>query len=143
MKTKYLSMAIAAAFNFAISFLYQNHESLLRASGLIYSGIIILLAIFVLLVSYCISEMAAFKEFSQKPKGEPLLTERSVYTLLTVIILALSGLAIYQVTSVQSKEVRVQAFNHPIKVPRGWKEVPTNDPRKAQKCSLKSIRVSL
>ncbi|MCW5821667.1 MAG: hypothetical protein KIT34_02630 [Cyanobacteria bacterium TGS_CYA1] len=124
-------MAIAAAFNFAISFLYQNHESLLRASGLIYSGVVILLAIFVLLVSYCISEMAAFKEFSQKPKAQPLLTERAIYTLLTVIILALSGLAIYQVSSIHSKEVRVQAFNHPIKVPDGWKEVPTKDPRKA------------
>jgi len=132
-KTKYfiVLMTIAASFNFGISYLYQNHESLLRASGLIYSGIVILLAIFVLLVSYCISEMASLREASPKPKSQTLLSERSVYTLLTVIILALSGLAIYQVSSIHSVEIKVQAFNHPIKVPREWKEVATGDPRKA------------
>lgn len=126
-------MAIAASFNFAISYLYQNHESLLRASGLIHSGIVILLAIFVLLVSYCISEMATFKEPSQKPKTQPLLSERSVYTLLTVIILALSGLAIYQVSSIQSVQLQVQAFKHPVVVPTDWKLVPSApdaDPRR-------------
>ncbi|MBP7862046.1 hypothetical protein KA183_10210 [bacterium] len=122
-------MAIAAAFNFGISYFYQNHESLLRASGLIYSGIVILLAIFILLVSYCISEMAAFKEAKQKPKGQPLLSERSVYTLLTVIILALSGLAIYQLSSINSTKRDFAVFTHPVQVPSNWKEIPSNDPR--------------
>lgn len=121
---------IAAVFNFGISYFYQNHEALLRASGLIYSGIVILLAIFVLLVSYCISEMADAAKTEDIPKkGAKLLSERAVYTLLTVIILALSGLAIYQVSSVDTVKKDIGVFKHPVSVPADWKEVPGTNPR--------------
>lgn len=122
---------IAAAFNFGISYLYQNHEALLRACGLIYSGIVILLAIFVLLVSYCISEMASASASEDEPpkKSTPLLSERAVYTLLTVIILALSGVAIYQVSTVGTVKKDIGVFKHPVSIPLDWKEAPSTDPR--------------
>jgi hypothetical protein len=135
-KPEYFAILVllAAASNFGISYLFQNHEALLRASGLIYSGLVILLAIFVLLVSHCIKEMASTLEEeskSIKSKVTALMSDKVVFTLLTIIILALSGLAIYQVSSVASVEKHLSIFTHPMSIPSDWKEAPSQDAQTA------------